>query len=105
MLCATVKQTKSDADREPNMFQTFCLEKKCSPSHYSEYRDINSIHWGVVCIAARADVYAMMMCSLTDDHIRQPRSYHQANFQSVLKNISSNIISCPIPRHCCFGVK
>ena len=28
MLCATVKQTKSDADREPNMFQTFCLEKK-----------------------------------------------------------------------------
>ena len=31
------------------------------------------MHWGVASITARADVYAMMMGSLTDDQIRQPR--------------------------------
>ena len=43
------------------------------------------IYWGVACVSAPADVYAMMTASLTDDQ-RQPRSRYtidEANVQSI----------------------
>ena len=57
---------------------------------------LNSMHWGVACITARADVFTMMIGSLTRDQIRKgsPDYIHgidEANVQSELKNVSSNV--------------
>ena len=42
------------------------------------------MHWGVACVTARAGVYAIMMGSLTDDHIRhRPDFMDEAKVQSV----------------------
>ena len=75
-------KTKSDADREANIRRS-ALEKYVLPSHSNEYRA--SMHWGVACIKARADVYAMMIGPLTDDHTRHSPDYvDEGDVQSVL---------------------
>ena len=51
------------------------------------------MHCGVAYMTARADVYAVMMGSLTDDQTRHSPAYtDEANVQPVLKSICSNII-------------
>ena len=56
---------------------------------------------GVVSTAAPADVYAMIMGSLNDGQIRHNPDYiDEAKVQSEFNNVSSNIISYRIPRHC-----
>ena len=72
---------KSGADREPDVFRRSAFKTELSPGHSNEYRA--SMHWGVACIIARADVYAVMMGSVTDDQIRQPRSYRRGIVQSA----------------------
>ena len=77
-----------------------------SAGHSNEYSA--SMHWGMACITARADVYAMMMGSLTDDQTRHSPDYiGKTNVCSV--SIKKKwvapiyIVLCPIPRHCCSG--
>ena len=72
VFCATAKQSQTRTENQ-TCFRRSALKKNLSPSHSSEYRV--SMHWGVACTTARADVYAMMMGSLTHDQIRQPRLY------------------------------
>ena len=56
------------------------------------------MHWGVACITARADVYAMMMGSLIDDEERHcPQCIDEANVQPVLKYSIPNHIMCNPP--------
>ena len=51
------------------------------------------MHWRAACITARADVYVMMMGSVTDDQKRHSPDYiDEADVQSVLKNVISNIV-------------
>ena len=67
MFCATTaKRTKSDrGQRAKHVLGVLTFKTELQPSRSNEYRA--SMHWGVACIAARADVFAMMMGSLTDD--------------------------------------
>lgn len=49
--CVQLQQNRQDADKEPNMFYTYCLEKiTASQPHSNEYRGIDTIHWGVAFI-------------------------------------------------------
>ena len=90
-----------------------CCRHSTHPLQQDEYRA--NMHWGVAFITARAGVRAMMMGSLPDDQLRQHRfCIGEANVQSVLKHNtyhscilirSSNIISCPLSRNRCSGIK
>ena len=62
--CAiTVKQTKSDADRSQTVLEV--LSTYLKPSHSNQHRA--RIPKGVTCITYRANIYAMMIGSLTDE--------------------------------------
>ena len=72
-----------------------------SPSPSNEY--CHAIrHWGAACISARADVYVVMMGSLTDDQsttqpIMRPRGKRSVRIKKYAP------ISCPTPRQVCFS--
>ncbi|CAN0488054.1 unnamed protein product [Laminaria digitata] len=69
------------------------------------------MHWGVACITARADVYAMMTGSVSEDQIstaqvtgistRQTFSQYEKNSSSNITHVvfSARTIFNPNPRH------
>ena len=73
MFCATAAQQNQARTESQTCFRRSALKKKISPSHLNEYRA--SMHGGVACRIARADLHAMMMGSLTDDQIRHSPDY------------------------------
>ena len=67
-----------------DVFDVLPVNEKVSPSHLNDTTVPACIDWRVACITARADVYTMMMGSLTDDQMRHsPDDVVEANVQSV----------------------
>ena len=65
--------------REPNkhVLDARPLKKTAATRPLERVSCFNSMHRGVVKLTARADLYAMMTGSFTDDHIRHSTDYHR----------------------------